>query len=188
MATSFGAPTEPPAFGLPAALLSQGYRLRAECDDDIPFLIALYASTRETELTGIPWSAEQKAAFLLNQFQAQRHHYRTFFPGTAFDIVEYNGVAIGRLYVDVRVTHIHIIDIALVPEVRGRGIGTTLIAALQHYARERAMGLDLFVERYNPALRLYRRLGFFGIAEHEIQFEMEWLPESEPNAHQLNSA
>lgn len=172
----------PPAFTLPAALLSQGYRLRNERDDDIPFLMGLYASTRETELAGIPWSTEQKAAFLVSQFQAQRHHYRTFFPGTSFDVIECDGTPVGRLYVDVRVTHIHVIDIALMPEARGRGTGTTLMTALQDYARELAMGLDLFVEKYNPALRLYRRLGFIDIAEHEIQIEMEWLPEDGRNA------
>lgn len=171
-----------PAFTLPEALTSQGYRLRAERDDDTPFLMALYASTREAELAPLPWSAEQKAAFIFHQFNAQRSHYRKFFPDTAFDVIECGGVPVGRLYVDIRVTHIHVIDIALVPEIRGRGIGTTLITALQDYARELAMGLDLFVEKFNPALRLYRRLGFFSIAEHDFQIEMEWLPDGVPTA------
>ena len=178
----------PPAFLLPAALLAKGYRLRAERDDDIPFLMALYASTREAELAAVPWSAAQKTAFLTSQFEAQRFHYRTFYPNTAFDVIECNGVAVGRLYVDVRVTHIHVIDIALVPEMRGAGTGTALMRALQDYARDLAMGLDLFVEKFNPALRLYRRLGFFDIADHGFQIEMEWLPEGAPQGDQLNSA
>jgi ribosomal protein S18 acetylase RimI-like enzyme len=178
MAVKARARTEPPpAFALPAALIAQNYRLRAERDDDIPFLMALYASTREAELAPVPWSAEQKAAFLASQFEAQRVHYRKFFPATAFDVIERDGVPVGRLYVDVRVTHIHVIDIALLPGVRGQGVGTALMRALQDYARDLAMGLDLFVEKFNPALRLYRRLGFAGIADHDVQIEMEWLPQ-----------
>lgn len=177
----------PPTFVLPAALVSQGYRLRAEHDDDIPFLITLYASTRETELSPLPWSAEQKAAFVLHQFDAQRRHYRTFFPTTAFDIIERNGIPLGRLYVDVRVTHVHVIDIALVPEARGMGLGTALMTALQDHARDFGMGLDLFVETFNPARRLYQRLGFFDIADHGVQIEMEWLPGGAPS-DQLNTA
>lgn len=177
----------PPAFVLPAALLSEGYRLRPERDEDIPFLMTLYASTRDAELAPVPWSAEQKAAFVVHQFDAQRHHYRTFFPSTAFDVLESGGVPFGRLYVDVRVTHVHVIDIALVPQARGKGLGTALMTALQDYARDLGMGLDLFVEAYNPARRLYQRLGFFDIADHGIQIEMEWLPGAAPPG-QLNTA
>lgn len=177
----------PPAFALPAALVSQGYRLRAERDDDIPFLMTLYASTRETELAAVPWSTEQKAAFILHQFDAQRRHYRTFFPTTAFDVIERGGIPFGRLYVDARVTHVHVIDIALMPEARGQGLGTALMTALQDHARDLGMGLDLFVETYNPARRLYQRLGFFDIADHGVQIEMEWLPGGTP-PDQLNTA
>src|SRR4051812_8492249 len=67
----------PPAFQLPAALLSLGYTLRPETEDDTPFLFRVYASTREQELAqAVGWSAEQKLAFLTQQFQAQRQHYR----------------------------------------------------------------------------------------------------------------
>ncbi|MGB6856119.1 MAG: hypothetical protein WBE03_04475, partial [Terracidiphilus sp.] len=88
----------PPAFALPAALLSQGFALRPEADADIPFLLLLYASTREEELAPVPWSAEQKQAFLASQFQAQRYHYRTYFVDSAFDVLERRGEPVGRLY------------------------------------------------------------------------------------------
>lgn len=177
----------PAAFGLPATLAAQGYRLRAECDADIPFLMTLYASTREMELAPVPWTGEEKATFLASQFAAQRTHYRKFFPDTAFDIIESGGAPVGRLYVDVRVTHVHVIDIALVPQARGQGVGTALMTALQRYASDLGMGLALFVETFNPARRLYQRLGFFDIADHHYQIEMEWLPEGASPA-QLNTA
>jgi len=167
----------PPAFTLPAALLLQGFALRPETGADIPFLLELYASTRAAELAPVPWSAEQKQAFLASQFQAQRTHYRTYFPDCAFDVIEQRGAPAGRLYLDVRRSQLHIIDIALLPDWRGRGIGTAILEALQAAARAAGKGVGIMVEKFNPALQLYRRLGFTNIADHEVYLEMEWRPD-----------
>ena len=164
----------PPAFILPAALLSQGFALRSETDDDIAFLMRLYASTREEELAPVPWSVEQKQAFLASQFQAQRHHYRTYIAGCAFDVLECRGVPAGRLYLEARASQLYIVDIALLPEWRGQGLGTAILEALQAAAGTIGKGVGIMVEKYNPALRLYRRLGFTDVADHEIYLELEW--------------
>lgn len=179
----------PGGFAMPVELTRQGYRLRAERDDDLPFLRTLYATTRERELALLPWTAKRKIGFTDQQFAAQRFHYRKFFPGTAFDVIEHDGIPVGRLYLDVRHTHAHLIDIALLPQARGHGLGTALLMALQDYARERSMGLALFVEIYNPAQRLYRRLGFTEIGEPGVQVEMEWLPKRDASqSAQLKTA
>jgi ribosomal protein S18 acetylase RimI-like enzyme len=164
------------AFRLPAALTSQGFALRPETDADIPFLIALYASTREEELVPVPWSIEEKRAFLASQFQAQRYHYRTFIAGCSFDVLEERGVPAGRLYLDVRQTRLHIVDISLMPQWRGRGIGTAILEALKAAGRAQDKSVGIMVEKFNPALQLYRRLGFTDIADHEVYLEMEWRP------------
>lgn len=167
----------PPVFSLPAALVAQGYALRPESEADIPFLMRLYASTREEELRPVPWSAEQKQAFLESQFAAQRHHYYTYIPTCAFDLIERDGVPVGRLYVEARRTQMHIVDIALMPEARGQGLGTAILQALQAAGRAQGKGVGIMVEKFNPALRLYRRLGFAQVADHEVYLEMEWMPE-----------
>jgi RimJ/RimL family protein N-acetyltransferase len=166
----------PPAFTLPAVLLSQGFALRPETEADIPFLIRLYASTREMELATVPWSAEQKEAFALHQFQAQRTHYHTHFPKTAFDVVECRGEPVGRLYLETRQTQFHILDIALMPAWCGRGIGTAILEALQAAAKLRGLGICIMVEKFNPALRLYERLAFTPAVDHGVYLEMEWPP------------
>jgi ribosomal protein S18 acetylase RimI-like enzyme len=171
------APESAPAFALPADLRSQGFALRPESDADIPFLSRLYASVREDEFTRVPWSADQKQAFLTSQFQAQRLHYRTYFGECAFDVIEQRGEPAGRLYLDIRQTQLHIIDIALLPAWRGRGIGTAILKALQGAGRTSGKGVGIMVEKFNPALRLYRRLGFTDIADHGVYLEMEWLPD-----------
>ena len=166
----------PPAFVLPAALSSQGYRLRPETDADIPFLMQLYASTRAAELAQVPWTPGQKQAFLAQQFQAQRQHYRTAIDGCAFDIIEQRGEPAGRLYLDARHTSLHIVDIALMPDWRGQGVGTAILQALQAAGRAQGKSVCIFVEKFNPALRLYRRLGFTDISDHGVYLEMEWVP------------
>ena len=164
----------PPAFQLPAALLSLGYRLRPETEDDTPFLFRLYASTREAELAQvIGWSAEQKLAFLGQQFTAQRHHYKNFIPNCLYQVIEHDGVPVGRLYLEERVTQVHITDIALMSEARGKGVGGAIVEALIEHTNARGKGLGIFVEKFNPALRLYRRLGFVEVADADVYLEME---------------
>ena len=170
-------PLAPPVFSLPAALASQGYALRPETEDDLPFLMRLYASTREEELAPIPWSAEQKQAFLEGQFAAQRHHYRTYIAACSFEVIERNGEAAGRLYLEPRQTQVYVVDIALLPQWRGQGVGSAIMQALQQTARASGRGVGVMVEKFNPALRLYRRLGFTDVADHEVYLELEWRPE-----------
>ncbi len=146
--------------------------LRAETESDRPFVRRLYATTREDELAVVPWSDEQKAAFLDMQFDAQRVHYRERIAGTQFTIVEVDGQPAGRLYVAESPERILVVDIALLPEYRGRGIGTTLLQPI--LARGRALGrpVTIHVEQFNPAIRLYERLGFRRTAEHGLYYEM----------------
>jgi ribosomal protein S18 acetylase RimI-like enzyme len=135
-------------------------RLRPVTAPDRDFLLRLYSSTRDEELAQVDWPPEQKAAFLEQQFTAQDVHYRENYPGAALDVIEVDGAAAGRLYVARWPREIRIMDIALLPEFRGQGLGARLLAALIEEADRDGRTLSIHVERMNPALRLYRRLGF----------------------------
>jgi len=173
------------AFQLPAALLSQGFALRPETDADLPFLQALYASTRAEELArAIGWSDAQKAEFVRGQFAAQRHHYRTHFADADYDILEHRGAPAGRLYLETRATQLHVIDIVLIPQSRSKGVGTAILTALIEQARGEAKSVGIFVEKFNPALRLYQRLGFTPVRDTEIYLEMEWTAGSQAKVAQ----
>ena len=143
-------------------------------DADLPFLARLYASTREEELAATGWTAEQKAAFLGFQFEAQHRHYMEHYAGSRFDLVLAGGVPAGRLYVADRREEVRLIDIALLPEHRGRGLGTRLLRDLQAAAGAAGKPLTIHVERFNPALALYQRLGFRSVEENGPYFLMEW--------------
>jgi len=153
--------------------------------DDEPFLRQVYASTRLEELAPLGWSAEQQAAFLGQQFEAQHHHYQTHYADAAFLVILLNDRPIGRLYVARWPDEIRIIDIALLPEYRNAGIGSHLLRDLLDEAAQAGKPLRIHVEKFNRALSLYERLGFTPIADRDVYWFMEWSPNRGPN-HDLD--
>jgi ribosomal protein S18 acetylase RimI-like enzyme len=148
--------------------------LRPATEADRDFLLSVYASTREEELAQVRWEEGAREAFLEHQFSAQDHHYRTNYPGATFDVIEVDGEPAGRLYVHRGEHEIRIMDIALAPGFRGRGIGTDLLRELMEEASASGRSLSIHVEMNNPARRLYERLGFEPAGEHGIYVLMRW--------------
>jgi ribosomal protein S18 acetylase RimI-like enzyme len=148
--------------------------LRPITPEDTSFLAAVYASTRADELLVTGWSDEQKAAFCRLQFDAQSAHYRENYPGALFQVIERDGISIGRLYVAHWEREIRIVDISLLPEHRGAGIGTKLLGELQEEAKAAGKTLSIHVERFNPALRLYQGLGFQQMEDKGVYLLMSW--------------
>jgi ribosomal protein S18 acetylase RimI-like enzyme len=155
--------------------------LRPIADEDLSFLERVYASTREEELAPVPWSAEQKAAFLAQQFAAQHAHYATHYAGASLDVVTVDGVPAGRLYVDRRPDELRVIDIALLPEFRGAGLGTRLLRPLLDEAAARGVPVTIHVEHSNRAMSLYRRLGFEPVEDAGVYMLMRREPARQPN-------
>jgi ribosomal protein S18 acetylase RimI-like enzyme len=156
--------------------------LRPVESEDANFLYRVYASTRTDEMALVHWSAEQKEAFLHMQFQAQTAHYRAYYPHAEYLIIQREAsTSIGRLIVDRADDSMLIIDIALLPEYRGAGIGTTIIQHLMAEATPTNTPIILRVESFNPAIKLYSRLGFVKTREINIYHEMIWKPDSNPS-------
>jgi ribosomal protein S18 acetylase RimI-like enzyme len=147
---------------------------RPETADDYAFLERLYASTREEELRPVAWSEEQKAEFLAQQFAAQCAHYREHYADAVYSIILENGKPIGRLYLNRLADDLRIMDIALVAEARGRGIGGMLVRELLEEAGAQGKSVSIHVEMNNPALRLYERLGFRQLDSYGIYLLLEW--------------
>jgi GNAT superfamily N-acetyltransferase len=132
--------------------------LRPVTDADRPFLVQLYGSTREQELALTDWNEEQKQAFVEMQFQAQDAYYREVYPSAEYLLILRDGAPIGRFYVNRRQDEIRIVDLAIISAERGRGVGSKLLHDL--FLAAENTPVTIHVEQFNPARRLYERLGF----------------------------
>lgn len=148
--------------------------LRATTDADREFLVGVYGSTRDEELSQILWPEGQREAFVSMQFDAQDADYRRNNAAGSFDVIEVNGRPAGRLYVDRRLDDIRIVDVALLPEFRGAGVGGRLVTELMDEAAASRRKLSIHVEIHNRAIGLYTRMGFVEVAEHGLYRRMEW--------------
>ena len=122
------------------------------------------------------WDDGAKRAFVEAQFDAQDHHYRTHYTHTSYDVIVVDGEPAGRLYVARWEREIRIVDIALLPAFRGRGIGGALVGALIEEADAAGKPLSIHVEHTNRARRLYERLGFRPVGDEGVYVLMERPP------------
>ena len=152
----------------------KGLDYRLVEDRDKSFLRELYATTRAAEMAMVPWSDEQKDEFVEMQFNAQHTFYFEQFKNAEFGIISKNNLDIGRLYLDRRDDEVRIIDIALHPTYQRLGIGERLLNAIIQYAQERELPVTIHVEKNNPAMSLYLRLGFELIEDQGVYDLMQW--------------
>jgi GNAT superfamily N-acetyltransferase len=139
-----------------------------------PLLFEIYASTRVEELAGVEWNEAQKTAFLRQQFEAQHQQYQEGYRDASFNVILLDGQPAGRLYLARGIDEIRIVDIAILPAFRGRGVGTGLIMRIQADAAQAGKAVRIHVERFNPALQLYGRLGFRPIVDRGVYVFLEW--------------
>jgi GNAT superfamily N-acetyltransferase len=153
------------------------FTLRQELPEDESFLRRLYASTRAEEMAHVPWPDEQKAVFLGMQFDLQRRHYGAYYPQGEFMIVLLGEKPAGRFYLDRCGEFFLVIDIALLPEYRGLGIGSRLLENLLAEAKAASKPVRLHVETSNRASGLYQRFGFIPLEVRGTRWLMEWKPD-----------
>jgi ribosomal protein S18 acetylase RimI-like enzyme len=149
-------------------------KLRPVTPEDDAFLFSVYASTRAEEMKQVPWSAEQKEMFLRMQYTAQKQHYAAAFPQASHDVIYSGETAVGRLYVNRDAERLNILDITVLPQYRGRGTGEALLRRLMEEAGASGKAIMIYVESFNPSLRLFERLGFQKEREEGFQFLMKW--------------
>ncbi len=154
-----------------------GIHLRPITPEDADLLCRIYASTRTEELSVLPWTQAQKDAFLRMQFEAQHAHYQKHYADADFLVVMRGEVPAGRLYLHRSARELRIVDIALLPEHRGTGLGRALLEELLQESAVAGRKVSIHVERMNRALGLYRRLGFRVAADAGgVYLLMEWTP------------
>lgn len=145
-------------------------------DDD--FILSVYASTRAQEMELVPWNAEQKEAFVRMQYVAQKQHYAAEAARASHDIIQVDATPVGRLYLERREDALHILDVTLLPQHRNQGTGSLLLRRLLNEAANPRKPVTIWVESFNPSLRLFERLGFRKDQEKGFHWLMKWQMES----------
>ena len=148
--------------------------LRPASDTEDSFLQSVYASSRAEELARVPWTSQQKDAFVRMQYVAQKQHYEAEYPQASHDIICIDGAPVGRIYLDRGAEALHILDITVLPQYRNRGIGTFLLGQLLAEAAQGARPVTIYVENFNPSLLLFERLGFARDHEKGFHWLMKW--------------
>lgn len=150
--------------------------LRPEQPGDDDFLFRVYASTRVEELALTNWNESMRRAFLNQQFNAMRLGYRSMFPAAEFSIIKLDDQPAGLLVVNHSDIEIRVVDLALLPEHRNRGIGTFLMRQVCTAAAVAGKPVRLCVLKNNRARHGYERLGFIPVGEQGVYDELEWRP------------
>lgn len=144
--------------------------------DDNDFLFEVYAGTRREEFAAANWANDEVETFLKSQFKIQHDYYQKFYANTQFQIILLNKEKIGRLYIDRREDEIRIVDIAILPNYRNLGIGSKILKTILNEASEKKIHVRIHVEKNNPAMNLYKRLGFCDIEDKGVYLLLERAP------------
>lgn len=166
-------------FALDGETTRDGLTLRPAEPGDRAFFRALFATTRLDAPILAQWPAAERDLFLDSQFQFQDQHYRSVYAAADFLVIARHGAPVGRLILERGEQTWLIVDIGLAPELRGQGLGETLMKAIQRGAAAAgAARVYLNVEVDNRARRFYARLGFVETDDSEsgTHIAMEWRP------------
>lgn len=153
--------------------------LRDAAIEDEAFLLEVYASTRADEMALVPWTEEQREAFIRLQFAAQHEHYHKQYQDAGYKLIMQNDERVGRLYILKREAEITILDITVHPQYRNHGIGTSLLRDVLAEAAQTQRSVGIYVESFNPSLRLFERLGFSEVEQEGFNFLLRWQPPAE---------
>jgi RimJ/RimL family protein N-acetyltransferase len=151
--------------------------LRPEQAQDAAFLANLFRSAAGRDLALMPVDDAMKDQLLRLQFASQTATYRAQFPAARFDIIEQGGEPIGRIVIDPGTEAGCIVDIALAPDRRARGLGAAILAAvLERFARFGQRVRCQVLEGNEPSLRMCHRVGFRQTGHVPPFVHLEWRP------------
>lgn len=158
--------------------MSEGTTLtfRPASAEDGPLLFALFAASRREWFLRSGMPPAQVDGLLQMQHRAQQHGHRASSPMATDRILVVAGRPVGRMLVDTSGPSVLLVDIAVLPELRGQGWGTAALRALFEEADRAGKPVALQVACDSPARRLYQRLGFREGGTDGVYVRMERAP------------
>ncbi|MDE3177647.1 MAG: N-acetyltransferase [Pseudomonadota bacterium] len=149
-------------------------RLRDATSADAGFQRDLFHARHAAMLRagGLPEAMIDNLASM--QYRARTISYREKYPSARWSIIEAADGPIGELIACEQADALHIVDIALAPEWRGRGVGGALMRAI--VASRRGVGdVRALVALDNPrSRRMFDRVGFIETWRDDVFAELRW--------------
>ncbi|MCG2585072.1 N-acetyltransferase [Massilia sp. TS11] len=143
---------------------------RLATGDDAAFLAALFASTRP-ELALLPPALS--APLLAQQQSAQGQDWARRFPDAEHRILQAGGVAVGRLWLARQADGWRVVDLAILPDWRRRGLARQAMLDVLRAAGQQPVRLAVVHENL-AAQRLYASLGFREVGRDPVRAELVW--------------
>ncbi len=160
---------------IPAMSLA-ALHIRPALPSDEDFFLALYRSTRD-DLLGLLADPRYIDGIVAMQRQMQVAGYRSSYPEALYEVLELDGVPVGRLVTASVPGATRVVDIAVMLDARGRGVAGEALRRLQRQAAQDGRDLTLAVLTDNHgARRLYAALGFTVETEEQVRLQMRWRP------------
>lgn len=129
------------------------------------------------EFASLAASEAQRLQLLEQQFGLQDTHYRNFFPETDRRIVTVDGLPVGRFYLLRGDPMWTLIDLTILPEMSGQGIGSRVIDRMTAEADAARKPITLHCSLTNPAFEIYKAKGFLEVRVDGADWVMERWPE-----------
>ena len=134
---------------------------RAEGAGDADIVRAAHVAHRAALFAQAGLSAEALDRLCRQQHELQERHIAVHNPRADRRMIVAGDETVGRLCLDRTAATWRIVDVALLPQAQGRGVGGAAMRLVLEEAAAAAVGVDLMVGHDNPrAEALYRRLGF----------------------------
>lgn len=138
------------------------------------FLLRVYAGARAAEMAAVPWTEQQKLSFLRSQLAVQTREYTSRYPQAEHSIVLVNGREVGRSFIVRQPDELHVLDVAVLPEERGYGVGSELVRRWQREAADAGVPLTICVETFNSSLSFFANRGFQATEQNGFHVQMTW--------------
>lgn len=152
-------------------LVVKKFLLRAIDKNDEAFLADLFYDVRSVELIQAGLSETQLIQLLTIQYVAQSQSYNAQYPNAKHSIIELEGEKIGRLLINFNNKNIHLVDISILHNFRGKGAGSYIL----EFLKSEAESVTLLVFKTNfRAILLYEKHEFKIVNEDGMYINMEW--------------
>ncbi len=151
--------------------------IRPATDRDEPFLKQVHEAARLWEFEVLLQTGQEELyhKVVAQQYRSQLQSYEADFPQAHYAVIQWTDRPIGRLYLNYREDEVRVLDIGILPEYRGHGIGEIVLKGICIEAGLRRVPVRLHVHYLSRARAFYQSVGFRQTAEVLPHIAMEWL-------------